>query len=196
MNNVSIHFLKRFKMKKYILSLISFIFVSVFSLQAMEETKEIARQYMREVSKIQMNTDVHVLDNFVVQEISNLVSRGEQIQFGQKSLSIESMQSILYSYLDQHPGFYTEYEKNTVSHEELKSYISTALSTANRDQTVLQLYSLGVSALDLLEKSKVDTEFERKLIYDVFAENYKTNGGCFQGVRNRMFVYYSMLLSA
>lgn len=154
----------------------------------------VIKEYMRHVANVPMNHDVHILDPFVSAHLGHLVAFGVQNHLGVATLSQEEVTAILFNYLDEHPGFYHEYEGQNVSHEELKNFIQIALETAKRDPNVFQVYSLAISALNDFKKDNADVSTEFKLMFDCFAENYKTNGGCFQGVRNRMFVLYAQYI--
>ncbi|MBP9752334.1 MAG: hypothetical protein KBD31_00775 [Proteobacteria bacterium] len=159
----------------------------------LESSKSTVRNHLVECSKVQQHSNVHILDGYVSQHIVDLKNLGIGFGFGKADLNKEDIEKILYDFLDQNPTFYEAYEADKITTNQLKEYIKTALHTANLDKNVLELYSLTTSGL-LLFKEKGDYLCYMQQLLDAFVENYRTRGGCFQGVRNRIFVRYSLFL--
>lgn len=177
-------------MSYYIKLFVLFIGLSFNGAFAQSIDLSAIKEYMRHVAKIPMNHDVHILDSFVEARLKQVVAFGSASGLGNSTLSESQMTDILFCYLDKNPNFYTHYENHPVTQEDVKKYIDIALQTAKRDENVFKLYSLAISLLADYRKNHPDATTELQMMYDSFTENYKTNGGCFQGVRNRMFVLY------
>jgi hypothetical protein len=173
-----------------------FLFFGIHCLSEASEIDSIKSTvlgHLSHIAKVPQNANVHVLDPYVSQHLASLKQTGISLTFGTPDYPKEEILKALSAYLDANPGFYDGYEKEKITHEQLKGYIAVALSTASRDKNVLELYSLSVSCLNILS-DKEDISGYMKQLFDAFAENYKTQGGCFQGVRNRIFLCYNVFL--
>lgn len=145
------------------------------------------------ISTIPQGADVHIMDAHVTANIAKLPIIGDAFGIDTPNLSIADIQT----YLNQFTTFYTGYEGQAVSSPEIQGYIAAALSTASGDKTTIGIYSRIVSIFKHLENEIDAEDFHAHLkhLFDAIAENYKTRGGCFQGVRNRAYIRYISTLN-
>ncbi len=146
--------------------------------------------YLRSIPQ---GADVHTMDAHVAANITKLSIIGDAFGVDNPNLSIANIQT----YLNQFTASYTGYEGQAVSSTELQGYITAALNTASRDKTTIGLYSRIISILQYLQNEIIEEDFYAHLkhLFDAIAENYKTRGGCFEGVRNRAYISYVSTLN-
>jgi hypothetical protein len=148
------------------------------------------------LKKVQQGADVHDLDAHVAANMATLHAIGEDFAADNSKLTAAEIKGYLEGFLKQNPDFYKGYEATAVTHPQLLGYIDAALATASADASTIQMYSRVTSLIQLMEKEGMDTRTYMQHFFDAVSENYLTQGGCFQGVRNRIYVrYVSMLYS-
>lgn len=133
---------------------------------------------------VAQGVDVHTLDDHVVGNIGKLHAIGDAFKVDNPALTIPEM----HAYLLAHSNSYKGYEGQSVAKMQLAGYIDAALTRASEQASTLSMYSRVVSLLQRLG-SKDQTMYLKRL-FDAISENYLTQGGCFQGVRNRIYVRY------
>ena len=145
-----------------------------------------------EFTKNAQESNVHALDAPVAKNIMTLDAIGNELGLGNPSLTIEQMKN----YLLKNSNFYNFYEKKKISITQFKDFINRALTTASSDKITLGMYSRVISILDRLGNEHVENITDLQNLFDGFCENYITNGGCLQGVRNRICLRYAALLNS
>ncbi len=143
------------------------------------------------LSGISQGSNVHVLDAHVVANIGKLHAMGEAFGVDNPALTAPEMRA----YLLAHSDFYKGYERQAVTKAQLTQHIDAALKTASLDGSVLRMYSRIVSLIQRLDREGMDSRTYLQLLFDAISENYLTQGGCPQGVRNRAYIRYVSLLN-
>ena len=138
--------------------------------------------------------DVHGLDVHVAANLGVLNAIGDDLGVDNAALTAANMKDYFATFLKENPDFYKGYEGTAVNHAQLLGYIDAALATASAQVSTLQMYSRIVSLIQLLDKDGIDTRTYLQHLFDAFSENYLTQGGCFEGVRNRAYIRYVAML--
>jgi hypothetical protein len=142
---------------------------------------------------IRQDSNVHSIDTHVAANIAKLPVIGNAFGVDNPNLGIAAIQA----YLNPFTTTYAGYEGRAVSSTQLQGYIATTLNTAAQDPITLGLYSRITSILQRLQNEIAEEEFNAhtKHLFDAIAENHLTQGGCFQGVRNRAYIRYISILN-
>lgn len=142
---------------------------------------------------IRQDSNVHSIDAHVAANIAKLPVIGNAFGVDNPNLGIAAIQA----YLNPFTTTYAGYEGRAVSSTQLQGYIATTLNTAAQDPITLGLYSRITSILQRLQNEIAAEEFNAhtKHLFDAIAENFLTQGGCFQGVRNRAYIRYISILN-
>lgn len=136
------------------------------------------------LERISQGDDVHVLDGHVVANLERLHTIGDAFGVDTPTLTAAEMRTYLLSCCDS----YKEYEGHAVTKMQLNGYIGAVLTTASEQTSTLRMYSRVVSLIQHLGTR--DQAMYLKRLLDAISENYLTQGGCFQGVRNRIYIRY------
>jgi len=156
----------------------------------LEKHRQLLRPIWRHLESTPQHSDVHVLDGHVNTNFAAVLNVGMSLGVDNPDLTVEQMKQ----YLISNSGFYTNYDGTAVSPAELTGYINSALDTAGTDGSVREMYSRVISSIQRLEAEGVNTDGQLQLLLDALAENYLTRGGCFAGVKNRVYVRYVDIL--
>ncbi len=148
------------------------------------------------LKKVQQGADVHGLDAHVAANIATIHVIAEDFAIDNSKLTVAEIKGYLEGFLKKNPDFYKGYEATAVTHPQLLGYIDAALATASADASTLQMYSRLTSLIQLMEKEGMDTRTCMQHFFDEVSENYLTQGGCFQGVRNRGSILYAGMLNS
>lgn len=142
---------------------------------------------------IRQDSNVHSIDTHVAANIAKLPVIGNAFGVDNPNLGIAAIQA----YLNPFTTTYAGYEGRAVSSAQLQGYITATLNTAAQDPITLGLYSRITSIFQRLENEVTNENFSThiKHLFDAIAENYLTQGGCFQGVRNRAYIRYISILN-
>lgn len=152
--------------------------------------------------RIRTNTDVHVLDGFVVGNLPALLVIGDELNAGSPDLPLDEIQRRISSFFEKacrEKGLKIEYE-------DLGKVVP--LTPAEFNQDVARFFDVDLKH----ERAEVHhlisyvwtfahTLFEETGDFQQLAnlcvaiiENYKTGGGCMPGRINRMFRAYTLML--
>ena len=136
------------------------------------------------LERVSHGVDVHTLDGHVVANMVKLHTMGDAFGIDNPALTVPEMRA----YLLAHSDFYKDYERQVVTGAQLTGYIDAALARASEQASTLGMYSRVISLTQRLKPD--DRTMYLKRLLDAISENYLTAGGCFQGVRNRIYVRY------
>lgn len=131
--------------------------------------------------------DVHGLDAYVAPQLSVFVA---QVQ--QALPHLQAPADLLGSIAVFIPAQFDYRDPDNVStlipKAEVERYAAAALATAAQDPNVVLAYSLHMAIIANLQSLRGDVRANMQEFINAICENYKTQGGCFQGVRNRGFI--------
>ena len=145
------------------------------------------RDIVNTLQHINDGGDVHQIDGYTEQNLPAVL----QILSDNLSVAISEDPNQVSTTLQNWAPVHFEYRRpnNTrmmIGKPRLCSYIDAALNKARENQSVFQAYDLAVQAIEGME-GDTQTRHRHELL-NAIAENYETQGGCFQGVRNRIFI--------
>ena len=170
-----------------------------------EVVKDVLRNFAAPVNGSAQ--DVHQHDTFCAAKMVGLLDVAKVVGFGKSNFQAEVEQQRRLGepsdeVLEITVKFFTLFSKERVRAEhgtcdvEGDEWIKAAVNKASEDANVLSLVVYTVSILDDLKGLKGDPIFDH-LQYTALQqimENYKEQGGCFQGVRNRAMKSLAMIL--
>lgn len=172
------------------------------------------------ISSLQDNDDIHKLDGPVYNTPKNslgvLCEIGQSLEkmgVGTSSLPLNAVRDALTNFIDAHPHFaphnpFLEYchGKENLTPEKTKNFIHTffqTLDNAYPQNIVEQGYLRSIASYAYTTAFRAFQENEEKLgaypmqiLLHRIIENFTTQGGCAQGVVNRLFCAYTTILSA
>lgn len=158
----------------------------------------------------QINTfgDVHQHDAFCNAHIGKLLQVAKDMGFGKASFQDEvAVQKALGKETDEKNEvlikFYMLFPKEKVQAEhgvcsvEGDEWIRAAINQAANNHQILSLVAYTVSILDELKGLEGNPTFDtlKYTVLQQIMENYKENGGCLEGVRNRAMKSLAILLN-
>jgi len=157
----------------------------------------------------QINTfgDVHQHDAFCNANINNILQIAKDMGFGKSNFQVEvaeqkasgketdEMNEVLVQFFMLFSTAKVQAEHG-VSSSVGDEWISNAIQQATKNSQVLSLVVYTVSILDELKSLDGQPAFDtlKYLVLQQIMENYKENGGCLEGVRNRAMKSLAMLL--
>ncbi len=145
------------------------------------------RDIVNTLQHINDGGDVHQIDAYTAAHLPAVL----QILTDNLGIAISGDATQLTTTLQKWAPVHFEYHKpnNTIAilgQARLVNYIQNALNTAAENRDVIAAYDLAVQAITGME-GDTQTRHRHELL-NAIAENYETQGGCFQGVRNRIFI--------
>lgn len=151
-----------------------------------EEIRRV-RDIVNTLQHINDGGDVHQIDIYTEQNLPAVL----QILSDNLSVAISEDPNQVSTTLQNWVPVHFEYRKpnNTIAilaQARLASYIQKALNTAAENRDVIAAYDVAVKAITDMD-GDTQTRHRHELL-NAIAENYETQGGCFQGVRNRIFI--------
>ena len=152
--------------------------------------------------RIRSNTDVHVLDSLVMENLSTLLAVGGELGAGNPDLSLEELQRRISSFFEEA----TRTKRLKITYEDGGKITPLTSVEFNRDvakffddqlkterSEVRQLISrVWTLAQELFEETRDFQKLDNICV--AIIENYKTGGGCIEGRINRMFRAYVLML--
>lgn len=174
---------------------ISPIFIAVHNHAHIVAHRATLAPIVAHLTGVAQNADVHTLDGHVTANLAALHAMGDDFGVDNPNLTVADMRGYLVSFLGEHPGFYTGYVGQAVTHEALIGYIDAALARASEQAPTLRMYSRVISLIQRLDAEGIDNRTYLQHMFDAIAENYLTHGGCFEGVRNRIYVRYVSIMN-
>lgn len=149
---------------------------------------------LNQIRQIPQGHDVHILDNFVVGNEGNLVQIAGTIFPNNGQLSLAQVNTNLKTFIDAHPDVLAAYNYNgrVFTRDEMFRRIDQAYQNDMTPALCSHVYEL---AMQLLNSGHQPSNFGVQRLFDAVVENLETQGGCFQGRRNRQFVALSSMLA-
>ncbi|MDP2193327.1 MAG: hypothetical protein Q8K36_02225 [Alphaproteobacteria bacterium] len=156
----------------------------VGGLRALESELKPITQEFSAFLKTAANDNVHHYDAFVQKHVSTIAALAQRhLNFISIPTSKPETESLLLSNMPDNV------------HDSLGLYIHQAMQTASKQDDVVQVFAIQCSLIEFLSilgamnpKISEITDTLKNSFYSSIAENYTTNGGCFEGVRNRAFI--------
>ncbi|HCU06157.1 MAG TPA: hypothetical protein DIC42_01030 [Holosporales bacterium] len=157
----------------------------------------------------QINTfgDVHQHDDFCAANIDALLQVANDMGFGKADYKEEAaaeaegpkrseVYQVLFRFMSHFPDDSVQ-AQHGFSAEAGERWIAGAVMQAANRPKVLSLVAYTISILDELKALDGDTTFGtlKYLVLQQIMENYKENGGCLEGVRNRAMKSLAMMLN-
>jgi hypothetical protein len=160
---------------------------------------------LQDIEKIKLNSDVHVIDNYVFGNGNNIKTLSEigtlyNLENPKLSLAEVGTQMINFVIDKSNKYFFDnyDYEKEKVDQDTLKAILTTHFNNMDNEIKLLcplaqEIWSRAWTLALTLHAENLDYAYI-KIIFDQAVEGHKTRGGCIQGRINRGFVGYATLL--
>lgn len=132
------------------------------------------------------NGDVHLMDEFCVANIPTLITISKSIFPENGTLSLSQIKENLKTLIEHNSHVLNKYEYEKKKFDKTKMFLY--IDQAYQDDMPVELcsHAYELSILLLTSPQKLST-FGFHRIFDAIVENYETEGGCFEGRRNRQF---------
>ena len=136
--------------------------------------------------RVKNGENVHSLDSIFFsapERLNASCDAATKIHLGEDNLTFSEISEQFAQFLRENPEFNYEYDKNKLTHEQLKGYLAQTLTAINTayaphkkimEKMISQIWSCALNDPANMEA-----------FVSAFSESYLTGGGCIQGLINR-----------